>query len=117
MTTNTDTDRLATIDERLSALTLAKAAVPTRYRAAIEALYNETLAEWAKLDREAAPHGEALINGTATVIETAVCAFDGRPIARYANRRPSAAWHHDDERGGRVCADGEHQAAPLVIEG
>lgn len=49
-------------------------------------------------------------------VERAVCHFDQRPIARRTDRK-GAHWHHDDERGGRVCAGGLTQATPAVPAG
>jgi hypothetical protein len=78
----------------------------------------------------AEPHAKHLIAGTwrqqcpgvvAAVlvvegVERSVCRHDRRPIARHADRGPQAKWFHNDDRGGRGCADGSSDAEPLIID-
>jgi hypothetical protein len=49
-------------------------------------------------------------------VERSVCRHDHRPIARRTDRGPQAKWFHNDDRGGRGCADGISEAEPLIID-
>lgn len=49
-------------------------------------------------------------------VERSVCRYDRRPIARRTDRGPQAKWFHNDERGGRGCADGINEAQPAVLD-
>jgi hypothetical protein len=83
----------------------------TAYHAAVLAVIDRVIGdeELPELDGTGMP----LTNPAA--MEHAVCAHDGRPIARRLDR-VNAHWHHDDDRGGRVCGGGKTEAEPLVID-
>ena len=46
-------------------------------------------------------------------VERGICRHDARPIARRVDR-PGASWVHDDEGGGRDCADQATEAEPVT---
>lgn len=56
---------------------------------------------------------EPAVGCDAEQVERGICRHDARPIARRTDR-PAARWVHDDERGGRGCADQTTEAEPVT---